>query len=273
LGGKHYLAKQIVPVINGVKHRCYCEPFAGGAHIFFGREPSPAEVLNDLNRDLVTLYRCLQHHFEEFARHFKWSLVSRDEFYRMDRTPPDTLTDIQRAVRFYYLQKLSHSARVWNRSFRTKTEGKPQLNLLRLEEELSAAHLRLARVQIENLPWQECVARYDRPHTLFYLDPPYFGVENYYGKGLFKRAEFTEMAEVLSGLKGQFLMSLNDRPEVREIFRGFHIKPVKTWYPSGSHSPTHDGNAREVLISSFPIRRLTPPMRGAKRRLDAAQTN
>jgi DNA adenine methylase len=254
LGGKHYLAKTIVPLIEAVPHTCYVEPFMGAAHVFFRRErPAKSEVLNDLNGDLVTLFRVLQHHLEEFMRHFKWALVSRDEFYRLDRQPPDTLTDIQRAARFYYLQKLSFAGRNWSRAFRTKTDGPPQLNLLRLEEELSQVHLRLARVQIEHLPWADCVQRYDREHTFFYLDPPYHGVEDYYGKGLFERGEFEQLAKVLAGLKGRFLLSLNDTPEVRAIFRRFHVRTVSQRYPSGSHSPNHVDRVTELLISDRPF--------------------
>ncbi len=117
---------------------------------------------------------------------------------------------MQRAARFYYLQKLSFAGRNWSRAFRTKVDGPPQLNLLRLEEELSQVHLRLARVQVENLPWAKVIERYDREHTFFYLDPPYYGVEDYYGKGLFERAAYEETASrrrhpswpVLSGAPG-----------------------------------------------------------------------
>lgn len=254
LGGKHYLAKQIVPIINSVPHKCYCEPFMGGAHVFFRREPASAEVLNDLNKELVTLFRVLQWHLEEFLRYFKWALVSRDEFERLNRQPPDTLTDIQRAARMYYLQKLSFGGRVTNRSFRTKVEGKPQLNLLRIEEELSQVHLRLARVQIENLPYAECIRRYDRTHTLFFIDSPYYGVEGYYGKGIFKRSDFGVLRYQLGGIKGQFLMTLNDHPEVRRIFKGFHMREVTTRYPVGNRHPNHVDRAHELLISSMPVR-------------------
>jgi DNA adenine methylase len=74
-------------------------------------------------------------------------------------------------------------------------DGRPRLNLLRIEEELSQAHLRLARTYVERLPWAECVERYDRPHTLFYMDPPYWGTEGY---GVpFELEEYGGMAEAM----------------------------------------------------------------------------
>ncbi len=58
-------------------------------------------MLSDRNAELVVLFRVLQRQLEEFLRHFRWALLARDEFYLLDRMPPDTLTDIQRAARFY----------------------------------------------------------------------------------------------------------------------------------------------------------------------------
>jgi DNA adenine methylase len=249
LGGKHYLAKRIAPIIDGIPHTCYVEPFMGGAHVFFRRRPAKTEVINDLNSELVVLFRVLQWHLEEFLRYFKWALVSRAEFTRQLRVPPETLTDIQRAARFYYLQKSGVGGMAT--AFGTSTTGRPRINLVRLEEELSAVHLRLTNVTIENLPWQECVRRYDRPHTVFYLDPPYYGVEHYYGRGLFRRDDFADMVGLLAQLRGRFVLSLNDRPEVRKLFKGFHMITVATKYSAGQADRSKP--VLELLISSEPL--------------------
>lgn len=114
---------------------------------------------------------------------------------------------------------------------------------------LEAIHERLAGVVIERLPWADFIERYDRPGTLFYLDPPYFGSEKDYGAGMFDRSEFALMAERLANLKGHFLLSLNDRPEVREIFRDFTVEPISTTYSvggSGRFKP-----AAELVISNL----------------------
>lgn len=70
LGGKSRLAKRVIERIP--EHRCYCEPFAGAAWMLFRKPESPVEVINDLNRDIITLYRCLQWHLEEFVRFRNW---------------------------------------------------------------------------------------------------------------------------------------------------------------------------------------------------------
>ncbi|WP_026600484.1 DNA adenine methylase [Methylomonas sp. 11b] len=170
VGGKRRLAKTILPLFPD--HECYVEPFAGGAALFFMKQPSDVEVLNDINGELVNLYRVVKHHLEEFVRQFKWALVSRQIYAWLRESPPETLTDIQRAARFYYLQKLAFGGKVANQTFGTATTSAPRLNLLRIEEELSAAHLRLSRAYIEHVTWDDCIRRYDRPHTLFTLIHP-----------------------------------------------------------------------------------------------------
>lgn len=247
LGGKYRLAKQIIDRIPD-DHHCYCEPFAGAAWVLFKKPPSRAEILNDWNLEITTLYRVLQHHLEEFLRYFKWALVSRDEFERLRKLPAEALTDIRRAARFYYLQKICFGGRVTSPTFGVSTTGPRRLNLMRIEEELSAVHLRLAQVTLERLPFQRAIKNYDRPTTFFYVDPPYWGYEDHYGPGMFSRDDFTVLADTLGGIKGRFLLSLNDVPETRELFADFMIEQVSTTYTAG---PKNNSGARELLIRNY----------------------
>jgi DNA adenine methylase len=245
LGGKRRLAKHILPLFP--EHSCYVEAFAGGAALFFMKEPSDVEVLNDVNGDLVNLYRVVKHHLEELLRQFKWALTSRQIYEWTKATPPETLTDVQRAARFFYLQKLSFGSRVEGQSFGTATTAPARLNLLRLEEDLSAAHLRLSRVTIEQLPWQLCLARYDRPHTLFYLDPPYWGTEGY---GVpFELEQYAEMASLMRALQGRAIVSVNDIPEMRRAFAGLKMSRVRTSYTVGGGAKGI--GAAELVIRSW----------------------
>jgi DNA adenine methylase len=165
IGGKRRLADRLIRLFP--QHSCYVEPFAGAAAVFFMKPPSDVEVLNDVNGELVNLYRVVKHHLEEFVRQFKWALTSREIFRWLQITPPETMTDIQRAARFYYMQCNCFSGKVVGQNFGTATTSPPGLNLLRIEETLSAAHLRLASTYVENLSWHEVVDKYDRPHTFF----------------------------------------------------------------------------------------------------------
>lgn len=247
IGGKRRLADRIFPLFP--RHSCYVEPFAGGAALFFLRPvPAEVEVLNDINGDLVNLYRVVQHHLEEFVRQFKWALSSRQVFKWLQETRPETLTDIQRAARFYYLQQSAFGGRVDGQSYGTATTQPPGLNLLRIEEALSAAHLRLSNTYIEHLSWAECIRRYDRAHTLFYCDPPYWQTEGY---GVpFGFEQYEEMAELVGRIKGKAIISLNDHPDIRRVFGRYHIESTDITYTVGGGQGTQ---AREVLIFSWDI--------------------
>jgi DNA adenine methylase len=245
IGGKRRLADHLIPRFP--KHECYVEVFAGGAALYFLRPPAAVEVINDINGDLINLYRVVQHHLEEFVRQFKWALTSRQVFKWLQDTVPETLTDIQRAARFYYLQHNCFGAKVEGQSFGTATTTPPGLNLLRLEETLSAAHLRLSNTFVEHLDWKTCIDRYDRPHTLFYLDPPYWETEGY---GVpFPYEEYVAMAARLRSLKGRAIVSLNDHPAIRQAFDGFHIETVNINYTVGGGG--REVARKEVIIFSW----------------------
>lgn len=247
MGGKRRLADRLFPLFP--KHSCYVEPFAGGAALFFLR-PAPAEVevLNDVNGDLINLYRVVQNHLEEFVRQFKWALSSRQVFKWLQDTRPETLTDIQRAARFFYLQHLAFGGKVSGQNFGTATTAPPGLNLLRLEESLSAAHLRLANTYIEHTSWQDCVKRYDRSHTFFYMDPPYWQTDGY---GVdFGFEQYEQMAKLMRNLQGKAIVSLNDHPDIRKCFDGYHIESTDIRYTVGGGAGSE---AKEVLIFSWDI--------------------
>ncbi|MFK3706733.1 DNA adenine methylase [Klebsiella sp. NPDC088457] len=226
IGGKRRLARHILPLFP--RHTCYVEPFCGAAALYFMKEPSKAEVINDINGELINLYRVIQHHLDEFIRQFRWALVSRELYRWLQMTPTETLTDIQRAARFYYLQKQSFGGKLEGQTLGTATTSPPRLNLLRIEEELSLAHLRLARTMIEHLSWEDCILKYDRPHTLFYCDPPYWGTEGY---GVdFDFSNYIRLAELAHSVEGNMIISVNDIPEMREIFSKLEIKKVQLTY-------------------------------------------
>lgn len=241
IGGKRRLAKPILELFPA--HTCYVEAFCGAAAIYFAKEPSEVEVLNDINGELTNLYRVIQHHLEEFVRQFKWALSSRQVYQWEQMKDPRTLTDIQRAARFYYLQKLSFGGRVDGQNFGTATTSGPRLNLLRLEEDLSQAHLRLHGTYVENLPWQDVVTKYDRQHTLFYLDPPYWQTEGY---GVdFGIEQYERVAELARSVQGSMVISINDHPDIRRIFDGFRMDGLELSYTVGGGGGSV---AREMLI-------------------------
>ncbi|CCD28940.1 D12 class N6 adenine-specific DNA methyltransferase [Candidatus Glomeribacter gigasporarum BEG34] len=245
MGGKRRLAKHLLPLFP--PHHCYVEVFCGAAALFFMRpEPAPVEVINDLNRELVNLYRVVQHHLEEFIRQFKWAISSRQVFEWQKMTRPETLTEIQRAARFYYVHRHCFGAQLRNPSFGTSA-SRSAINLLRIEESLSEAYLRLSGVTVENLDWQDCIQRYDRPHTFFYLDPPYWQMAGY--DIPFEFEQYERMAEVMRNCQGKMMVSINDHPEMRRVFAGFPERTLQTTYTLNGRSRSE--KRRECVVMSW----------------------
>jgi DNA adenine methylase len=245
IGGKSRLSKQIIAKIPD--HKVYCEVFSGAAWVFFTKDPSKVEVVNDLDSDIITFYRVVQNHIEEFLKQFKWLLTSREWFQDWkDQLEVRGLTDIQRAARYYYIQRLAFGGKVRNRTYGVQIDRPaPRINILRIEEEMSAVHFRLAHVRIENLPWQQLIKRYDKPETFFYCDPPYYKAPEY--KHNLDLPDYIEMAKILSAIKGKFILSINDRPEMREVFEDFKIEPASLLYTVSNKKPT---KAKELIITN-----------------------
>jgi len=249
IGGKRNLARRLVERIGAVPHTTYAEVFVGMGGVFFRRDQQPrAEVINDWSEDVSTFFRVLQRHYVPFMEMLRWQVTSRAGFEKLLAQPPESLTDLERSARFFYLQRLAFGGKVRGRQFGVSPGTSARFDVSKLGPMIEAAHERLTGVVIERLPWAEFIARYDRPGTLFYLDPPYYSNEKDYGEGMFAREEFTAMADVLRTLKGRFILSLNDRPEVRRIFAGFAIEEVGVRYTIGGQAKAKD--AREVIISN-----------------------
>ncbi len=248
-GGKRQLASEVIKRIEALPHGLYAEPFVGMGGVFFRRRLAPrAEAINDRSRDVANLFRILQRHFQPFMDMLQWQLAGRDEFDRLNQAVPETLTDLERAARFLYLQRLTFGGKVAGRSFGVDTTAPARFNVKRLAPLLEAAHDRLSGVTIECLPWQSFIETWDRPHTLFFCDPPYWGSEHYYGRGMFERDEFSALADTLKGLRGAFVLTLNDVPEVRKLFKWAKVESVGLTYSlqgMGRAKP-----AKELIISN-----------------------
>lgn len=231
IGGKRILAKTVIERINATPHTGYAEAFVGMGGVFLRRDRAPkTEVINDINGDVANLFRILQRHYPQFMETLKFQITSRREFQRLADCNPSTLTDLERAARFLYLQRTAFGGKVTGQTFGVVKDGGGRFNLTRLAPVLEDVHERMAGVVIECLDWRDFIPRYDRPGMLFYLDPPYFGNEGDYGDGVFSREDFEALSALLKGIKGRFILSLNDRPEVRRIFADFAIEAVDCTY-------------------------------------------
>lgn len=249
IGGKRNLSRRIIERIGAVDHEAYAEAFVGMGGIFLRRPTRPrSETINDWSEDVSTFFRVIQRHYQAFIDMIRWQVSSRSGFEKLAALEPGSLTDLERAARFLYLQRLAFGGKVRGRNFGIDPMGPARFDVSKLVPMIEAVHERLAGVVIERLPWADFIRRYDRPGMLFYLDPPYFGCERDYGDGMFDRAEFAQMAELLGGIKGRFILSINDRPEIRDLFSGFAIEGVDVRYQVGGMDK--QTIARELIITN-----------------------
>jgi len=124
IGGKRRLAELLVERIAAVPHRTYAEPFVDMGGIFFRRRRwPPAEVINDGNGEVANLFRILQRHYPQFMDTLRFQITSRREFERLKASDPATLTDLERAGRFLYLQRTAFGGKVRGQNFGVDLSG------------------------------------------------------------------------------------------------------------------------------------------------------
>lgn len=251
VGGKSRMSKLLISTFP--EHKCYCEAFAGSAWVYFRKPQSQIEVINDLNGDLMNMYKCLKYHKDELIKNVLELPISRKLFDAMvsvaNSETYSELTDIQRATSFYYRIMQGFGGKVIEQGFSAGARRSPKLRSKNIEKRIDKASERLQNTVIECLPYSEVIHRYDTDETLFYLDPPYYGIENYYGKGLFERKEYDKLAEQLRGINGKFIMTLNNRPEVKAIFQDFNIREADLHYSLNKKGGKWEAN--ELIISNY----------------------
>jgi DNA adenine methylase len=266
VGGKSRFRKRIVAMLP--PHTCYVEPFAGAAWVLFAKPPSPVEVLNDINEELVTFFRVVKHKPEELIASFEWELVSRSEFERLAREDPSTLTDVQRAHRFYYIIMAGWGGEWQYPRFQTGItdggHGNRLMGALKfLRERIEPVHARLRTVIIENLDWQECIDRYDRPQAVLYLDPPYPCNKVNYAHNMREWEDHRLLASRLREAKCRWILSSYDMHEVREMYADYHIFDAKAF--SGMKIKKND--TKRVLNEEVLITNYLPPTKDKERQL------
>lgn len=180
-GGKGNMLAKLMRVVPS-DAEVYVEPYCGGASLFFARDPAPVEVLNDLNKDIVNLFRVFQDksQFEEFRHRLMYTPYARAEFERaLTIRDSDEQDPVLRAWAFFVCQNQGFGGTAkrpsdWGRVFTSYSGIAGTVNkwLMRLSM-LDAFRWRLMCVQIECRDALECIQYWDSPKTVFYCDPPY----------------------------------------------------------------------------------------------------
>lgn len=216
IGGKKLLRNKIIEQFPEEYDR-YVEVFGGAGWVLFAKDRKGTEVYNDINSNLVNLYKCVKHHPEALQKELDGILMSR-ELFQDAIWDTRGLTDIQRAARFFVAIKESFGSRM-------ETFGLQPKNMKASVDFLKIASERLNTVVIENRDFDKIIQSYDKEDTLFYLDPPYYKTERYY-QGGFKPEDHKRLRESLGNIQGKFLLLHNDCPEIRELYREYEIIEV-----------------------------------------------
>ena len=220
-GGKGVLARRIVSLFPS--HHIYVEPFSGGASCLFAKHPSPVEVLNDVDGDIVNFFRVLRdpHKFERFHQLAALTPYSREEFVRYRRdwrarwhSCEECADDVERAYRWYVIARMSFAGEVgrsWGRSVGTSRLGMANAvaQWLSIVDMLPEIAERVRSVQVEHGDWLDVVQAYDGSDTLFYIDPPFVRSTRRGGKYRFEMddADHGRLVEVLRSIEGKALVS------------------------------------------------------------------
>ena len=241
-GGKKFLARRIASYIP--KHKVYAELFVGGGAVFFAKEPSEVEIINDKESEIAFAYKFIRGITEDQIsqlRRFKW--IGDEKYFRhlKDHKP---ISDIERFHKFLYLRRCTRQDM---KSFRYLFEGQ---DMSAAVDRLPKLKERLKNVQIDNEDFFALLKKHDSKETFFYLDPPYPSSDYPFTH----KVETSRIKDALKDIKGKFILSYEDTPEARKAFKHFEIKTVqvKRWsdVPNGFKIET------ELLISNFPLKPL-----------------
>jgi DNA adenine methylase len=253
-GGKQKLLKTIVEKIPS--HTLYCEPFIGGAAVFFGKPQSEVEVINDTNKELMNFYRVCKEKFLDLQTLVRITLHSRSA--HKDATTinenPHLFTDIQRAWAVWVLSSQSFCSQLdgpWGYDKKKRTTTlKIKNKREQFTEEIS---IRLQDTQLECADAIYIIQSRDTPDSFFYCDPPYFNSDCGHYDG-YTIEDFEKLLKTLNQIKGKFLLSSYPSPILQKYAKenGWFMWSLE----SGVSVNAKSGYLKrkiEVLTANYPI--------------------
>ena len=247
VGGKKALRDEILARFPR-NYKRYIEVFGGAGWVLFHKPPgNDFEVFNDFNGNLVNLYRCVREQPEALRNELRYMLNSRLDFEYMKGMLHSraVLPDVRRAAYYYALIRYSYAAG-------TSTFGSQPHAMWNNFPLIESAAGRLQKVVIENKDCVKLIRQYDRPESFFYCDPPYYNADQYYEAVSSDGFDHAGLADALLGIKGKFLLSYNDCPEIRALYdrpgivvEGIsRLSNIAQRYENGKQYP-------ELLISNY----------------------
>lgn len=238
VGGKSKSKDLIISKIP--EHRIYVEPFVGGGSVFFGKEPSDHEIINDLDTDIYNIYSDMKVVGSSMIR--RQFDPSRERFEELKASTTKNKSD--RLFRNLYISLMSYSG---NRStyMGEKEEQLKKDSEIGIKYKTDKWHVRLKDVHIENKDFKKVITKYDSSVTFFFLDPPYS--ENNPNWGYTNNVSPIDVYNAVREIEGKFLITYDDTPEIRRIFKGYKIVKFNVIYElSGQRT---QGN--ELMIMNY----------------------
>ena len=216
-GGKQGMLRHIRPLIP--EHDLYCESFAGGAAVFFDKEPVKVNVINDLNGELINFYKTVVNHFEELCHEISNTLHSRNQhahaWYIYNN--PDYFSNIQRAWAVFILSKLGFAGQLSGSFGFDKSEGRHSRKM-RLAVEVFTQELKLL-LQHSTIECDDAftiIKRYDCPHAWHFIDPPYVDSNMGHYSGMFNEQCLMDLLELCSNLQGKFMLTMYPNEAIQQ---------------------------------------------------------
>jgi DNA adenine methylase len=254
-GGKQRLASKIVKLIP--EHDLYCEPFIGGAAIFFAKQPSKVEVINDTNKEMINFYKTVQSDFVSLEKEIQITLHSRD-LHRKAKViynNPDMFSEIKRAWAVWTLANQSFASGLdkdWGYDIKKNHTSKKIMN--KRESFTYDYAIRLQNVQIECTDALRIIRSRDNAKAFFYCDPPYYNSNcgHYDGYSL---EDFENLLKMLSEIEGKFLLSSYPSPILKQYTKefGWHTQSVEQTVSVANNTGKTGKIKTEVLTANFPI--------------------
>lgn len=255
-GGKQKLAATILKLIPA--HDLYCEPFVGGAAIFFAKDPSKVEVINDVNSELINFYRIVQDDFVGLEKEIRITLHSRDLFRKASviYNNSDMFSEIKRAWAVWCLAAQGFAGILdgtWGYDIAKNTTTKKISNKRTSFTEEYA--IRLQNVQIECTDAIRIIRSRDNKQAFFYCDPPYFNSDCAHYDG-YSLDDFEALLKTLKGIKGKFLLSSYPSPILKQYAQacGWHQIEIKQAVSVANNNSKKGQKAKtEVLTANYPL--------------------
>jgi len=237
-GAKWRIANWIISHMP--KHHSYVEPFFGSGAVFFRKAPSPIETINDLDEDVVNLFRVVRENAEPLIRTVTYTPYSRQEYYEAFTSQPADEIDkarmfLIRCWQGHGFRNISSHRSGWKNDVQGREAAYAMRNWYRLPQWIETAVERLREVQIENRPALEIIERFNYPNVLIYADPPYLlstrSGKNYNYEMTDK--EHIELVEALINHKGHVILSGYDNEIYNEYLKSWSKYSINTTAEKG----------------------------------------